>query len=127
MKKQTVQERFDEQQLMKQMQPVLPKEKPSQAQQQLQTIFKKTSGALQQAHQAVRQAQAGNPLNIQMQQASASLTHATQQLEQLKTAAPEIASGLSASAHTQLQEADHYIQKAGQTLALVMTQAGSGS
>jgi cellobiose-specific phosphotransferase system component IIA len=127
MKKQTVQERYNEQQIMKQMQPVLPKTTPTETQQQLQTIFTNAGGALMQAHQAVRQAQAGNPLNVQLQQASASLTHATQQLEQLKTAAPELATGLPASTQTQLQEADQYIQKAEQTLTLVMTQIGPSS
>ena len=129
MKKQTVQERYDEQQTMKQggsSQPAQLTPDPQMKQQQLQQIFRQTDEAVQQAHQAVRQALAGNPLELQLQQADQRLTFAQQQLQQMKTTAPEIATGIQPAAQTQLKELERHLQQAGKTLSILKNSFVSG-
>lgn len=53
------------------------------------------------------------------------LQYATQQVQQLKTAAPELTLGLTKGTQQQLTQLDHQIQQTRQTLQLIQTSISS--
>ncbi len=121
MKKQTVLERYEQEQVMKGEKQVI-QLSPSQSgnQEQLQNIFKQMEEALLQAHQSVRQVQLANPTQLPLQQAEQRLQYASQQLQQLKTAVPELTWSLPKATQQQLTQLDHQIQQASGTLQLIL-------
>jgi len=122
MKKQTVLERYEQEQMKKGEGGGKPISKSqSGGNQQLSKIFQQMEEALLQAHQSVRQAQLADPTQLFLQQADQRLQHASQQLQQLKTATPELTLGLSKASQQQFTQLDHQIQQASGTLQLMMT------
>ena len=86
----------------------------------LQKVLKQLEDALLQAHQSVKQAQLANPAGIPLQQADQRLQFVSQQLQQLKTATPEMSQGLPKATQQQLTQLDHQIQQASGTLQLIL-------
>src|SRR5690625_1836764 len=115
MSKQTVEERYNKQQMMKgELKPkeLAHKQIQSEQQQNIQKIFNKTKQALQDAHQAVRQAQAANPAQAQLRMADERLTNATQLMHKLQTTIPGTALGFTKGEQQQLKQLDYQIQTA---------------
>lgn len=121
MEKQTVLERYEQEQVMKgKMQIIQLSSSQSEGKEQLQKVFKQMEDALLQAHQSVRQAQLANPSQLSLQQAEQRLQYVSQQLQQLKTAAPEFTLGLPKAVQQQFTQLDHQIQQASGTLQLIL-------
>src|SRR5690625_4912251 len=130
MQKQTVEQRYLEQQMMNQQlkpkQNVLLETEPKQKQ-QLQKIFDEIKHSLGQASQAVQQAKLENPTQYQLPIIEQRLTYAVQQLQQLQTAAPEITSGLAKGTEQQLTQLNNQIHNASSTLQLIQQSLQSKS
>jgi len=122
MQKQTVEQRYVEQQLMnhqiKPKQHVLQEVEPQQKQ-QLQKICNEIKHSLGQASQAVQQAKLENPTQYQLPIIEQRLTYAVQQLQKLQSASPEITSGLSQGTKQQLTQLNNQIHSASNTLQLI--------
>ena len=119
MPKQTVEQRYKEQQAMKS------ERKPrhhanielkTSQQQDIQKICNATKQSLQEAQQAVRQAQYVNPTQAQLQIAEGRLQNAVQLMQQLFTIAPNMVLGISKGEQQHLKQLDYQIEKAVGTL-----------
>ncbi len=122
MQKQTVEQRYLEQQIMNQQlkpkQNILQETEAKQTQ-QLIKIFNEIKQSLGQASQAVHQAKLANPNGNFLPIAEQRLSHAVQLVQQLQTAAPEMTSGLSKGTKQQLSQLSHQISSASNTLQLI--------
>lgn len=122
MKKQTVAERFAQEQAMRK--PAMPMHDinllvESKEKQSLQKLFSEVKVALASAHQAVRQAQAANPVNETLQMADERLTFASTKIATLQTAVPALTSGLSRGVKQQITQLENQIEQAAGTLQLI--------
>lgn len=121
MKKPTVLERYEQEQMMKceegrvRLSFLQSKDKG-----QLPKIFQQMEEALLQAHQSIKQAQLANPTQSSLQLADQRLQYASQLLQQLKTSTPDVTKGLPKSSQQQLTQLEHQIQQANDTLQLVI-------
>lgn len=118
MKKQTVEQRYHEEQMMKGQ--TIPKELANQAiqtpeQQDIQQLFSSTKEALLAAQQAVHQAQAVHPTQAQLMTTEQRLTHAIQQLQQLQLTNLGVPKGTE----QQLQQLSSQINTAAGTLHMI--------
>ena len=122
MKKQTVEERYLEQQVMNQQlkpkQNILQETEPKQKQ-NLIKIFNEIKSALDLASQSVHQVKLTYLHDNQLSLAEQRLTHAIQQVQQLQTLAPEMTSGLSNGTKQQLTQLSKQINTASGTLQLI--------
>ena len=122
MSKQTVQERYNQNQAMKGT--LIPKSKvnkESQTEQnkELLHIFNATKQSLQEAQQAVRQAQGANPVQPQLRFADDRLTNAIQLMQQVQILTPDFVLGVSKAEQQQLKQLDYQIEKASKTLQMI--------
>lgn len=127
MEKQTVQERYEQEQVMqghKQTIQLQPSQSGTKG--QLQKVFKQMEESLLQAHQSVRQAQLANPTQLSLQEAEKRLQYASQLLQQLGTSAPELTNGLTLGSQQQLTQLDHQIGQASGTLQLILKSISTG-
>jgi len=122
MQKQTVEQRYLEQQIMNQQlkpkQNILRETTPKQ-QQQLIKIFNEIKQALDLSSQAINQAKLAQPYDVQLPIAEQRLVHAMQLLQQLQTASPDMTTGLSKGMKQQLTQVSNQITTASNTLQLI--------
>lgn len=118
MKKQTVEQKYMEQQMIKKGN--IPKQAAQQAletpeQKEAVKLINNLKQSLQQAQQAIRQAQISYPMNAQLSKADQLLSHSTQQLKQLETIKLSISNGTK----QQLKQLHYQIATATGTLSMI--------
>jgi hypothetical protein len=120
MQKQTVEQRYQEQQMMggKPIPKQLAKQAlETQAQQNYQKLLNSLKQALEGAGQAVQQVQAANPTQANLVMAAERLTYAVQQVQQLETAGMQ--TGFTNGTKQQLKQLHNQIETAAGTLSMI--------
>src|SRR5699024_8047692 len=122
MKKQTVEERYGEQQIMTGK--IYADQKPSPPEKtdvRVKQILKQTEQALRQAYQSVQQAELAFPSLSHLELANDRLQYATDNLHQLETIKPKLIVGFPKNTEQQLVQLKNEVKQATKTLQLIQS------
>jgi|SRR5690625_586630 len=126
MKKETVMERYEKQQVMMGEMAFNKMDVACESgTQSLQLPFKQLEQALYQAHQAIKQAQSIKSIQKQLEYADNRLQFSIQQLQQFALSVPNVTHGLPVGTQQQITQLEHQIQQANQTLLLIQSSISS--